>query len=57
MAHGRGDAVLPMALGVQSRDYLSAQGYAVEWHDYPMAHAVCAEEIADIRNFLFRVLP
>jgi phospholipase/carboxylesterase len=57
MAHGRGDAVLPMALGVQSRDYLSAQGYAVEWHDYPMAHAVCAEEIADIRDFLFRVLP
>jgi phospholipase/carboxylesterase len=57
MAHGRGDAVLPMALGVQSRHYLTAQGYAVEWHDYPMAHAVCAEEIADIRQFLFRVLP
>jgi phospholipase/carboxylesterase len=57
MAHGRGDAVLPMALGVQSRQYLTAQGYAVEWHDYPMAHAVCAEEIADIRQFLFRVLP
>jgi len=57
MAHGRGDAVLPMTLGVQSRQYLTAQGYAVEWHDYPMAHAVCAEEIADIRQFLFRVLP
>jgi len=46
-----------MALGVDSRKYLSAQGYTVEWHDYPMAHAVCAEEIADIRDFLFRVLP
>ena len=57
MAHGRGDAVLPMALGVQSRQYLTAQGYTIEWHDYPMAHAVCAEEIADIRQFLFRVLP
>jgi phospholipase/carboxylesterase len=57
MAHGRGDAVLSMALGVQSRDYLTAQGYAIEWHDYPMAHAVCAEEIADIRDFLLRVLP
>jgi phospholipase/carboxylesterase len=44
-------------LGVQSRNFLKAQGYAVEWHEYPMAHAVCAAEIADIREFLFRVLP
>ena len=56
MAHGRGDAVLPLALGLQSRDFLKAQGYAVEWHDYPMAHAVCAAEVADIREFLLRVL-
>ncbi|GAC1663768.1 MAG: alpha/beta hydrolase [Steroidobacteraceae bacterium] len=57
MAHGRGDTVLPMGLGTMSRDFLKAQGYTVEWHDYPMAHAVCAPEIADIRDFLFRVLP
>ncbi|HWG72051.1 MAG TPA: alpha/beta fold hydrolase [Steroidobacteraceae bacterium] len=57
MAHGREDAVLPLGLGIESRDYLQAAGYAVEWHDYPMAHAVCAAEIADIREFLLRVLP
>jgi phospholipase/carboxylesterase len=57
MAHGQADNVLPLGLGAQSRDFLKAQGYAVEWHDYPMAHAVCAAEIADIRRFLFRVLP
>jgi phospholipase/carboxylesterase len=57
MAHGHGDTVLPLGLGVQSRDFLQAQGYAIEWHDYPMAHAVCAAEVADIREFLFRVLP
>jgi phospholipase/carboxylesterase len=57
MAHGQEDTVLPMGLGVQSRDFLKAQGYSVEWHDYPMAHAVCAAEIADVREFLFRVLP
>jgi phospholipase/carboxylesterase len=56
MAHGRGDGVLPMSLGVQSRDYLEALGYSVEWHDYPMAHAVCPAEVADIREFLRRVL-
>jgi len=57
MAHGQGDNVLPIGLGLQSRDFLKTQGYAVEWHEYPMAHAVCVAEIADIRKFLFRVLP
>ncbi len=57
MAHGQWDNVLAMNLGVLSRDFLRAQGYAVEWHEYPMAHAVCAAEVADIREFLLRVLP
>ena len=57
MAHGQSDAVLPLTLGVQSRDFLTVRGYPVEWHEYPMPHAVCAAEIADIRRFLLRVLP
>jgi len=57
MAHGLGDTVLPMALGLESRDRLKAAGYAVEWHQYPMAHALCAAEVTDIRNYLLRVLP
>jgi phospholipase/carboxylesterase len=57
MAHGQADGTVPMMLGVKSRDSLMARGYPVEWHEYPMAHAVCAEEVADIRQFLFRVLP
>ncbi len=57
MAHGTADNVLPHALGLRSRDHLRSAGYRVEWHDYPMPHAVCAEEIAAIRQFLFTVLP
>jgi phospholipase/carboxylesterase len=57
MAHGQQDGTVPMVLGVTSRDYLLERGYAVEWHEYPMAHSVCAQEVADIRQFLFRVLP
>jgi phospholipase/carboxylesterase len=57
MAHGQGDTVLSLALGTQSRNFLKEQGYNVEWHEYPMGHAVCAAEITDIREFLFRVLP
>ena len=55
MAHGSFDPMLPMALGQQSCETLEKAGYAVEWHDYSMAHAVCAEEIADIRNWLLSV--
>jgi phospholipase/carboxylesterase len=57
MAHGLQDGTVPMMLGVRSRDALLARGYRVEWHEYPMAHAVCAQEVADIRQFLFHVLP
>ena len=55
MAHGSFDPMLPVALGESSRDLVSTAGYQVEWHDYPMAHAVCAEEIADIRSWLLSV--
>lgn len=57
MAHGLGDPVLPFPMGTASRDALLAAGYAVEWHQYPMPHAVCPAEITDIRDYLFRVLP
>jgi phospholipase/carboxylesterase len=57
MAHGQTDPTLPMTLGVDSRDYLRSKGYSVEWHEYPMAHAVCPAEITDIREYLSRVLP
>jgi len=57
MTHGLFDPVLPFAWGVASREALVALGYPVEWHQYPMAHSVCESEIADIRHFLFRVLP
>ena len=43
--------------GAQSREKLKALGFAVEWHQYRMAHSVCQAEVADIREFLFRVLP
>jgi phospholipase/carboxylesterase len=56
MAHGQADSTVPFMLGVKSRDFLLAQSYPVEWHEYPMAHSVCAEEVVDIREFLFRAL-
>ena len=57
MAHGLDDGVLPFSMGLESRKLLEAQGFSVEWHQYRMAHSVCQPEVADIRAFLFRVLP
>ena len=56
MAHGRFDDVIPMQRAQASREALEKMGYPVEWHEYPMPHSVCAEEIADISAFLSRVL-
>ena len=52
MAHGRNDPVIPCALGAGSRDKLQEFGYAVEWHEYPMQHSVCDEELRDIETWL-----
>lgn len=56
MAHGSLDPMLPIDLGQSSRRLLEQAGYHVEWHEYTMAHSVCAEEIADIRRWLIAVL-
>jgi phospholipase/carboxylesterase len=52
MAHGQFDPVLRMEWGRASADRLVALGYSVEWHEYPMAHAVCPQEISDISHWL-----
>ena len=43
MAHGTFDPVLPFQLGETSYQQLAGAGYTVDWHEYPMAHAVCGE--------------
>ena len=55
MAHGSFDPMLPMQWGQFSAEKLREAGFAIEWHDYPMAHAVCPEEIQDIREWLLKV--
>jgi phospholipase/carboxylesterase len=56
LAHGRFDPVIPIDRAAASRDALKALGYAVEWHEYPMPHSVCPEEIDDIQAWLLKVL-
>ncbi len=57
MAHGSFDPVVPPAAGEASRKRLASLGYDVEWRSYPMPHSVCAQEIADLREWLLAALP
>ena len=52
LCHGRSDPVVPLAMGIEAREELKSHGYAPEWRDYPMQHAVCMEEIADVAWWL-----
>jgi len=56
MAHGTYDTLIPIARAVESRDLLRTAGYRVDWREYRMAHAVCAEEIVDVATWLTAVL-
>ena len=56
MGHGAVDPLVPEHLGDQTAGRLKALGYRVEYKVYAMPHAVCAEEIADVSDWLRRVL-
>lgn len=51
LAHGTMDPVVPFMAGERSREHLATMGYAIEWHSYTMPHAVCPQEIDDIRHW------
>ena len=55
-AHGQHDDVVPYQIGHGSAQLLRGAGYHVDWHEYPMAHQVCPEEVQEIGRWLTRVL-
>jgi phospholipase/carboxylesterase len=55
LAHGSDDPMVAMQRGAASRDALAALGYPVEWHDYPMEHSLCIEEVSALNRWLLRV--
>ncbi|MGC4061132.1 MAG: alpha/beta fold hydrolase [Aquabacterium sp.] len=56
MAHGQYDDVVPMRRGELARDHLQSLGYQVEWHDYPMDHTLCMDEVRALDAWLLKVL-
>ena len=56
LAHGSQDEMIALPRAVASRELLASLGYAVEWHEYPMGHSVCLEEVRALQDWLRRVL-
>ena len=55
-AHGAFDPMVRPELAVLTKDLLTGGGWQVEWHEYPMGHQVCLEEIHAIGKWLVKVL-
>lgn len=56
IAHGTDDEMVSIDRARRSRDVLVSQGYAPQWREYPMGHAVSVPELADVGAWLGSVL-
>ena len=50
--HGSFDPVVPESLGKAGYEKVRSLGYPAHYHRYPMAHALCPQQIGDIGEWL-----
>ncbi|MGQ7247840.1 alpha/beta hydrolase [Halomonas sp. V046] len=50
--HGAMDPVVPESLGRAGYHRLKEEGFSVGYRQYPMAHAICPQQIADIGQWM-----
>jgi phospholipase/carboxylesterase len=50
--HGTFDPVVPESLGQAAYQRLEGLGYPAHYRTYPMAHAVCPQQVGDIANWI-----
>ncbi len=55
IAHGTQDTLVNYEYGEQAARALQQNGFNITWQHYPMAHTVCAKEIADIAAWLQKI--
>jgi len=56
IAHGLDDPVVSYRLGRRSLQHLQVLGLTPQWHEYPMQHSICMEELDDISNWILECL-
>ncbi|RUR33668.1 alpha/beta hydrolase [Vreelandella nanhaiensis] len=54
--HGNFDPIVAETLGRAAFDRLKEQGYTVNYRQYPMAHALCPQQVNDIGQWLTKLL-
>ncbi len=52
LTHGTDDDVVPIGLGRQARDALSALPLTLTWREYPMRHQITDESLDDVSQWL-----
>lgn len=52
MAHGNMDPVVAPQTAKKAFTQLKELNYPISWHEYPMQHSVCSEQIIDIAKFI-----
>ena len=52
MAHGTLDTVISIAKARNGLETLNLAGASVEFHEYPMMHELCPDEMADLGDFI-----
>jgi phospholipase/carboxylesterase len=55
-AHGIEDPLVPYLAGTNASQKLIASGFNLNWHEYPMEHSVCAEEVQDLSAWVKGIL-
>ena len=56
LGHGSRDGIVTVERGRAARDQVAALGHPVQWHEYPMEHSVCMEEVQALGAWLHQVL-
>lgn len=56
VSHGSHDPVIPIEFGHEVRDFWTNQPARSEYHEYPMAHQIAAEQLVDIKTWLSGIL-
>ena len=52
MAHGTLDTIISIAKARNGLETLNLAGASVEFHEYPMMHELCPDEMADLGDFI-----
>jgi phospholipase/carboxylesterase len=50
--HGTFDPIVQLSLGQKAQQDLTRLGYQTQWHDYPMEHQLCYEQVQDIATWI-----